>query len=444
MELLVLVKGGMGFKSWWASRKGVSFLTAQADGAGQFSSASVSLALAGKSDSAANANSIVMASARWAMRNVIEPDLMVFKDDVPMPNHPLSVFLANPQKMLADQPNKDSMDRIIQGLTVSIGILSGNGYIHKLRSDSGKLIGIEYIPHVNVSPVALAGQPSVIDFYNVTLGNGVNRVKPEDMVHITEGYDPNNILLGMSPLHSVIRHILTDNEASVYSHAILRNMGIPPYAVMPDLSKGGTTLSKEQQEQIGQNWQSSSSGESRGKLFISGGPLTVNKLGMSPEELALDKMTRTPEERITAVLLIPAIVAGMGAGLDRSTMANYKEALRAATENFLVPLWSLIATKLEELQPDIGGPWGSGYRLGFDLSKVKALQEDIDAKYTRAAKGYDSGYLTRGDAREIVGLKAEKVDKVYKTDLQMAQAGKLTPTQKANEQEQLAHVPRPS
>lgn len=425
----------------WRGFKSFSWTRAMDDGTAAFGSALLGAGYGGLNDAQANANSIVMSAARWAARNFIEPKLTVFVDDVPDPNHPLSKFLAAPMAKV-DQANRDTMDRINQGIVLSLGILSGNAYIHKLR-DGNRMVGIQYIPHTAVMPVAKPGQPGILQHYQVSFNGGSQIVQPDDMIHIKEGWDPSNTLLGMSPIASVLRHILADNEASVYSHAVLKNMGVASHSLTPDMSKGGMALGKDQLDSMLEHWKRCTTGEARGGAFASSQPINVQKIGFSPEELALDKMVRTPEERISAVLLIPAIVLGLGAGLDRSTMANYKEALVAATENFLVPLWSLVAEALTPLVLEIGGPWTPKHRLGFDLSVVKALQEDVDAKFNRAKGGFDSGFLTRGEAREIVGLKAEKYDNVYKTDL--IQVGvKPTPAQKAAEEAQLNHVPKPA
>ena len=61
----------------------------------------------------------------------------------------------------------------------------------------------------------------------------VQRLELEDVIHFRHGIDPNNTRLGLSPLHSVIREIFIDLEASNFSASMLRNLGIPGLAISP-------------------------------------------------------------------------------------------------------------------------------------------------------------------------------------------------------------------
>ena len=53
----------------------------------------------------------------------------------------------------------------------------------------------------------------------------------------------------------------------------------------------------------------------RGKPHVSTAPIRIEQFGFSPEQMSLKDLRRLPEERISALLGIPAIVAGLGAGL---------------------------------------------------------------------------------------------------------------------------------
>jgi hypothetical protein len=90
---------------------------------------------------------------------------------------------------------------------------------------------------------------------------------------------------------------------------------------------------------------------------------------------------------VTAVLGIPAIVAGLGAGLDRSTFTNMAEAREAAYEAGLIPMQRILGEDIRfQLLADFGDdPFA--FRFGFDLSKVRVLQEDL----YRQAQRHDLG-----------------------------------------------------
>jgi len=117
---------------------------------------------------------------------------------------------------------------------------------------------------------------------------------------------------------------------------------------------------------------------------------------------------------VSAVLGIPAIVLGFGAGLERSTFANFKEAREAAYESYIVPLLRHLEEELTlQLLPDFTND--STARVSHDLSSVRVLQEDQTALYTRLTIGVKGGWIKRSEARAAVGLPVTPEDEVYIT-----------------------------
>jgi phage portal protein BeeE len=116
----------------------------------------------------------------------------------------------------------------------------------------------------------------------------------------------------------------------------------------------------------------------------------------------LTAIRRMPEERITALLGVPASVAGLGAGLDRNTFSNSEKEDDKAWHNNIIPSQRRFAATLQlHLLPLLGTP--ATERVSFDLSQVKALQDDASALYDRLAVAYNSGWLKRGEARQAAG-----------------------------------------
>jgi hypothetical protein len=120
------------------------------------------------------------------------------------------------------------------------------------------------------------------------------------------------------------------------------------------------------------------------------------------------------EERISALLGVPAIVAGLGAGLDRSTFANMAEAREAAYEGNIIPTQAMLADELDiQLLPDFGD--GLTERCDWDYSKVRVLQEDENKKATKWAVLYNAGIVKRKDVLADLGLPYDDTeDDVYK------------------------------
>ena len=88
----------------------------------------------------------------------------------------------------------------------------------------------------------------------------------------------------------------------------------------PDLTQtGGRTPPPKDVEDMKAKIQASFTGDRRGEPLVLGRGVQVQQFGFSPGEMDLKELRRLPEERISGGLGIPAIVAGLGAGLDRST-----------------------------------------------------------------------------------------------------------------------------
>jgi hypothetical protein len=144
------------------------------------------------------------------------------------------------------------------------------------------------------------------------------------------------------------------------------------------------------------------------------GATKIKQFGFSPEQLLLRELRRIPEERVTAVLGVPAIVAGLGAGLDRSTFTNFSEAREAAYEAGIIPMQRILA---EDIRFQLLAEWESdphAFRFGFDLSKVKVLQEDLYRQAQRHDLLIRGGWETVAEGRRAMGLAVdEERDNVF-------------------------------
>jgi hypothetical protein len=70
-------------------------------------------------------------------------------------------------------------------------------------------------------------------------------------------------------------------------------------------------------------------------------------------------------------------------------------------EDTLVPMWR---HHDDELTQSLADEFGPGLRVQRDLTRVAALQENADAVYSRALRGWDGGLITRNEARVMMGL----------------------------------------
>ena len=109
----------------------------------------------------------------------------------------------------------------------------------------------------------------------------------------------------------------------------------------------------------------------------------------------------TSETRVCMALGVPPIVVGAKVGLDRSTFANFAEAVDHVQHGVVSAMRRRIADRVnldEELAPR-----GKG-KVAFDLSQVAALEGERQAKWDRATGAYSKRIITKNEAREMVGL----------------------------------------
>lgn len=361
----------------------------------------------GRSVGQARGNAAVMATVRWVCRTFPEAPLLVYlrrRDGTldEQADHALAALL--------ERPNPYYSGLQLWTGTLADLMLSGNAYWLKVRSQDRRVVELWWLPAAAVEPRwPDDGRPPFITHYDYTVDGQVDEYAPQDICHFRDGFDPANVRKGLSPLAALFREIATDDEAANFTATLLRNLGVPGVVISPQEAIQATDADLED---VKVKFMQRFGGDRRGEPLVLRGPTDVKVLSFSPEQMQTREARRIPEERITAIYGIGAIVVGLGAGLDRSTFANMSEAREAAYEGMLIPLQRML---LADLQHQLAADFGDArtLRLGFDYSQVRVLQDDQNALMTRAAEGYQKGILTRGEARELVGQPVENEDDVF-------------------------------
>lgn len=363
-------------------------------------------------------NSIVLACLKWIETNFPEAPLVVYKKGAGTGQAGLEPVDGHPMAELIRRPNPFYGPDLLWAGTL-LDLAFGDAYWLKIRCATGEPVQLWWIPRTLIEPAWPEDGSEFISHYVYTVNGKKVSVPTSEIVHFRDGVDPDNCRKGLGRLGSVTREVCTDNEAATLSAALSRNMGVPGVVISPESLPGGQSASikSEVRQEMEATWAEKFTGEGRGRPFISGLPMKVQPVGFSPADLAMDVMRRIPEERVSAVLGVPAIVAGLGAGLARSTFANYKEAREAAYENGIIPRQRLISLQLDvQLLPDFAAFMKGGTQAhwtGFDLSNVRALQDDQDALFKRLTVAYQGGWILRSEARKKAGYAATSEDEIY-------------------------------
>ena len=350
-------------------------------------------------------NSAVVACLNVLSTSFAEPRLKVYREigdsDYEMvDNHPVTTLI--------NRPNPYTSGSLLAHYIVTALNAEGDAYLLKNKNKAGRVIElVPLMPHY-IKPRGNEKQLITHYEYYVKDSNSINQnefvvIPSSDIVHIRQGVDPNNHRKGFAPLKAVLREILGDEAAGQYAAALLHNMAVPGVILSPkDDAMGGP--SQDEAEAIAQIYKQKFGGSNRGAPMILTGAMDVKVVSWSPEQLNLNQLRRLPEERVSAALGVPAILAGLGAGLESATYNNTRELREFFTEQKLIPLWQTVANEITHqlLQSDFTAD--PKILCKYDLNEVRALDVDKGEIFKRMQTGVTGGWITVAEARKAVGL----------------------------------------
>jgi HK97 family phage portal protein len=315
------------------------------------------------------------------------------------PDHPL--------KQLLDNPNPYLTREQVLHYTTWCKHIGGNAYWRKIRSGGPgtNVVALWPISPTRVQPVttkedALRG--IFISWYEYVFDpmTDPERIPPDDIIHFRLGIDDKDHRVGASPLARLVREVAGDEEAHKWQTSMLENGGTVGMLIQVPID---SSITVDQAEDMKQRFEERFGGDNRGRTGVLMGGAKAEPYGFAPDQMDMKSLHRIPEERIAAVLRVPAIIAGLGAGLDRSTYANFREAREMFAEMTLMPLYAFDAATLNmQLKPEFSSD--PRLKIAFDVTDLRAFQEDEDAKWKRLDTAVKTGWVRPNEARTDVGL----------------------------------------
>ncbi len=369
-------------------------------------------------------NAIVVACLQWIARTFPEAPVQVLRRDAQGAETEIA---GHAMIQRIERPNRYYSGELLWRATLADLVSAGNAYWLKLRNRYGAIVELWWLPQILVEPRWPIDGSEYISHYEYLANGQIITIAPGDIVHFRDGLDPNNTRKGLSPLASLAREIFTDDEAANWSASLLKNMGVPGVIIVP--GDGETTVTPEDAKAIKRDFADKFGGDHKGEPMVLSAKAAIQVVSFNPQQMDLKTLRRLPEERVSAVLGTPAVVVGLGAGLDRSTFANFSEAREAAYESNIIPTQRLLGAELKvQLLPDFEpDPDVSAFRVGFDLTNVRILQEDQDRLWTRVDTAVRGGWLTVKRAKELVGETPEPGDDIYLRPISAVETGPDAP-----------------
>ena len=351
-------------------------------------------------------NGIVASAIDWYVRNYPQATPRYYRpvdsqQAEPVEDHPVIALMAQPDPMI--------MGSLFWSWVIQDYKLFGNTYLRKIRSTTrGVVTALQFLPQDMVRPVGNGVNP--LTHYIYTTDGRSFDIPVSDIIHIRYNRDPQDIRLGRSPVMAVLREIATDNTASTTAYGLLANGAMPSLIVGPDAKDQTVDISMDDARQVKRQLHEDLTGDGSGGIVVMTGAYKLDRVSLTPSELALDSVRRVPEERICSALGINPMVLGLGSGLERSTYSNYERAQQAAWEDGMVPLLRTLADAITaDLLPEYPETQEGDF-VQYDLETVRALADDLAAEAERAERLYKAGIIDRAEAKRIAGLEAVPED----------------------------------
>lgn len=359
-------------------------------------------------------SSVVMAVVLWIMRNFPEAPVMLTEDEEPVYNHPMLSLIR--------RPNKFYSGVVLAMATALSFVTAGNAYWIKERDSLLRVIGAWWVPHWLMKPAVESSSGRYIDKYVYTVDGHPYEYDVDDVVHFRFGLDPYDTRKGLAPLMTLLREIFTDDEASNWTASICKNAGIPGVLISP--TEGGI-VGDQDVKAVKTYIKDKFSGDNRGEPLAMGGPTKVEQFGFNPQEMNLESIRAVPETRVAAALGIPAAVIGFMAGLKQTKVgATMRELREQAYEGGIIPMQRMISEDLwAQLLPDFE-PQPDRWTVGYDLTKVRVLQEDQTKKAERTAKLFNGGIIYLDEARQTEGYETAPEEEVRRVPFNVVEVPK--------------------
>lgn len=321
------------------------------------------------------------------------------------------IDLAHPATVLLNEPNPFYSRSSLWMAAVTSWCTDGNIYLLKQRDGVGRVKRLWFTPYWMMEPRQRRGSDEFLTHYDYTPGGRAPiELLPAAVVHCRFGLNPRNTREGYGQLYPLLREVFTDDEAANYVSAILKNGGVPGIIISP---KDGATVDPDVLKETKEFIRDHFSGDRRGDPMAIGAATEIQEFGWDPQKLNVGAIRNIPEERVCALLGLPAAVVGFGSGMEQTKVgATMQELVKLAWYGCINPMQDAIAEELtRNLRDDFA--LKPNQRIIFDRREVRALQNDAKARNEAQDVGVRGGWIKVSEARKAAGLEVAPGDEVY-------------------------------
>lgn len=374
-------------------------------------------------------NSLIYACVREIATSFSPLHVHVLRAGEAVAGHRMTQLLQNPNTYQNEAEFQDELATHFE--------VAGNYYVHMVRESASRARRREFAgfpvqelslirpDYVTIRPGATREQ----DVFLVTVGGTVRKEIPRrDMIHV---HEPNivNDFYGLSKIALITREGSIDLEMSDFELAFYRNAGVP----MGLLNVKGRTLTSDQIRETKSLFRQAYNGVKHWfeLLVLNADEASFTQLGLPPNQMESDNTRFHVESRICGVYGVPgllvgarfAISAGMGTG-------QYEQAQFQFWSETMLPLTALVAGGWRKhLLPEFATTRDANADVAYDLTGVRALQEDLSRKLREVVRLVLTGAFSKHQALKLVGLPVDGEDFYIRNGNQVVATldGEITP-----------------
>lgn len=345
-------------------------------------------------------NAVVYACIRVLAASAGEPLLKIYRPGKDgkledLPEHPLFALLQRPNPLMTGF-------EFIELMATHLSIC-GQTYWWKERSNANQVIGLWPLRPDRIEPILGTGTGDLLRGWRYWLDGASFTLPAKDVFFVNypdPGDETGGILGGLGPLQVLAREVDTDNEATSFVYAMLKNYAMPGVVI-----QSKAKLNKKEAEELRSKFEARYGDMNRGKPAIIDADTTIATLSHNMRDMTFPDVRSLGEARIAAAFGVPAILVGLKVGLDRSTFSNMAEAREYFAETTLSVLWRRLA---DQVTADLLADFGErGLVALFDTSTVRALQGQQREKAKRYEVAFIRGGITVDEYRQhALGLDA--------------------------------------
>lgn len=348
-------------------------------------------------------NSLIYSCVREIATSFAPLHAQVLRRGQPAEGHRMVQLLQNPN---TKQDEAEFQDELASHYEVA-----GNAYVHMVRESASRARRREYAgfpvqelqlirpDYVTIEPGATWEQ----DVFLVTVGDRVRaRIPRADIIHIPE---PNliNDFYGLSKVALLVREGSIDLEMSDFELSFYRNAGVP----MGLLNVKGRSLRQNQIDEVKSNFRRAYNGVKHwfDLLVLNSDEASFTQLGMAPKDMESNETRFHVESRICGVYGVPGLLVGARFALSSAQAGNYEQAQFQFWSETMLPLSARIAGAWQKrLLPEFATTRDATAEVAYDLTGVRALQEDRSRKLREVVRLVLTGAFSTHQALRLVGL----------------------------------------